>query len=52
MKLVVKEPFDSYRKGNEITDLVAVTQTLKDHPEKVVKVLTSEPAPAAEPARA
>lgn len=45
MKLVVKEPFGTYKRGDAITDPTTVEAVLKSNPHSVVKT-PSDPPPA------
>lgn len=43
MKLIVREPFDAYRRGEEITDAAQIASALTAHPGHVLKVGTAAP---------
>jgi hypothetical protein len=47
MKLVVKEPFATYKRGDVITDPDTVAAVLKTNPHSVVKTLADPPPPPA-----
>jgi hypothetical protein len=40
MELVVVQPWADYARGDRITDQKAVEAALKDHPHRVVQVMT------------
>ena len=43
MKLIVKEPFGSFARGDEITGDKAISEALESNPGHVVRVSSDEP---------